>query len=172
MGIWFVIRACGADLGDLNSWGHRLRNGLVATVIATASGFPRFVLYLSLPLVLLAAIGNYVLIPPFGGSGAAVATALCQAIGAMASIGVIYHLWAIMPPVGTLWRSAVISVLAYTAAVMWPAAGVLLLIKLACIGTAIPLAYLALREFTAEEIAQARSFLPWRVLPVTQHQKM
>jgi hypothetical protein len=48
----------------------------------------------------------------------------------------------------------------------------LLLIKLAFIGVVILLAYLALREFSADEIAQARSFLPWRVLPATQHQKM
>ncbi len=55
---------------------------------------------------------------------------------------------------------------------MWPAAGVLLLVKLACIGVVILLAYLALREFSAEEIAQVRSFLLWRALPVTQHQKL
>jgi hypothetical protein len=66
----------------------------------------------------------------------------------------------------------VISGLAYTLAVVWPASGVLLLVKLACIGVVILLAYLVLREFSAEEIAQARSFLPWRALPVTQHEKL
>lgn len=144
----------------------------VAAVIATVSGVPRFTLYVSAPLVLCLAIGNYVLIPAFGASGAAMATVLCQAIGAVAAIGVIYRLWSIIPPVGTLWRSVVISGLAYTLAVVWPASGVLLLVKLACIGVVIPLAYLVLREFSAEEIAQARSFLPWRALPVTQHEKL
>jgi len=144
----------------------------VAAVIATATGNPRFTLYLSAPLVLCGAIGNYVLIPTFGASGAAMATAVCQAIGAMVAIGVIYHLWAVVPPVGTLWRSLVISVLAYALAVMWPASGFLLLVKLACIGVVILLAYLALCEFSAEELAQARSFLPWRVVLVTQRQKM
>jgi O-antigen/teichoic acid export membrane protein len=144
----------------------------VAAVIATASGAPRFTLYLSVPLVLFAAIGNYVLIPLFGALGAATATALCQAIGAVASVFLIHHLWSIVPPIGTLWRSVVISVLAYTLAVIWPTTGLLLVIKLAFIGVVIFLGYLALREFSADEIAQARSFLPWKVLRATQHQKM
>jgi O-antigen/teichoic acid export membrane protein len=124
------------------------------------------------PLVFFAAIGNYVLIPRFGASGAAVATALCQAIGAVASVYIVYRLWSIVPPIGTLWRSVVISMLAYTLAVIWPTTGLLLLIKLAFIGVVILLAFLALREFSADEMAHARSFLPWRVLPATQHQKM
>jgi hypothetical protein len=62
--------------------------------------------------------------------------------------------------------------LAYTLAVIWPTTGLLLLIKLVFIGVVILLAYLALREFSADEIAHARSFLQWRVLPATQHQKM
>ena len=144
----------------------------VAAVIATASGVPRFILYLSVPLVLFVAIGNYILIPLFGASGAAVTTALGQAIGAVAAICVVYRLWSIVPPRGTLWRSSVISVQAYTLAVIWPTSGPLLLLKLSFIGIVILLAYLALQEFSADEIAQARSLLPWRVLRSTQHQKM
>jgi len=144
----------------------------VAAVVSTAVGAPRFALYVSIGLLFCGVVANYALIPSFGATGAAAATALCQMIGATASLGVVYRLWSIGPPVGTLWRSVVIGLLAYTLAVMWPAAGILLLIKLACIGITIPLAYLALREFTPEEIAQARSFLPWRVFPVTQHQKL
>ena len=144
----------------------------IAAVIATASGVPRFTLYLSMPLVLLAAIGNYILIPLYGASGAAVTTALCQAIGAVAAIYVMYRLWSIAPPIGTLLRSTVISILAYTLAVIWPTGGLLLLIKLALIGIMILLAYLTLREFNSAEIALARSLLPWGVPRATQHQKM
>ncbi|MBA5865694.1 MAG: oligosaccharide flippase family protein [Nitrospira sp. CR1.3] len=143
----------------------------VAAVVATVSGVPRFALYLSLPLVLLAAIGNYLLIPPFGASGAAAATVLCQAVGAVAAIGVVHRLWSIVPPIGTLWRSAVISALAYTLAMMWPTTGIMLLVKLASIAVGIVVAYLALREFTVDEITQTRSFLPWNVLPTAQQQK-
>ena len=144
----------------------------VASVIATASGFPRLVLYLSLSLVLLAALGNYILIPSFGASGAAAATTLSQIIGAVASVSVVHRLWSILPPIGTFWRSVVVSVLAYTAAVMWPATGILLLVKFACVGTAIVLAYLALRELSAEEIAHVRSVITWKTLPATRHQEM
>ncbi len=144
----------------------------VAIVIATASGVPRFALYLSMFFVLFGTIAQYALIPLFGASGAAAATTLCQAIGAVASAGVVYRLWSIVPPIGTLWRSVVISALAYALAVIWPAAGFLLLVKLVCIGVAILLSYLALREFTTEEIAQARSFLTWKAMPVTRHQEM
>ncbi len=144
----------------------------VAAVLATASGVPRFTLYLSLPLVLLVVIGNHMLIPPFGIWGAAMATVLCQVIGAVASVGVVYHLWKIVPPMDTLWRSVVVSALAYALAVMWPTTGFLLLVKLACVSGVILLAYLVLREFSAEEMSVARSFLPLAVPPATEHQKL
>lgn len=143
----------------------------VAGVVATASGAPRFALYLSVFSVLFGAIANYALVPSLGAFGAAMATVLCQAIGAVAAIGVIYRLWSIFPPAGTLWRSVVISGLAYILAVVWPASGLLLLVKLACIGVVILLSYLVLREFSAEEIAQARSFLPGSPVLPLQEQK-
>ena len=143
----------------------------VAAVVATVAGVPRLTLYLSAPLVLLAALGNYILIPPFGAPGAAGVTAVCQAIGALASVYVVYRLWSILPPIGTAWRSAAISVLAYVLAVIWPTAGFLVLIKLASIGILIVLGYFALREFSADEIAQVRSLLPWRAPPATRHEK-
>jgi hypothetical protein len=96
--------------------------------------------------------------------------AVCQAIGALASVFVIYHLWSIVPPIGTVWRSVLISVLAYALAVIWPAAGLLVLIKLVSIGVLIVLAFLALREFSPDEIAQIRSLSPWRP-PATQDKK-
>lgn len=144
----------------------------IAAVIATASGVPRYALHVSMVLLFSGVVANFALIPSFGASGAAAATTICQVVGAVASVGVVYRLWSIVPPIGTLWRSVVISALAYTLAVMWPASGIVLLVKLACIGVVILLAYLALREFTAEEIAQARSFLMWKVLPVRRNQKM
>ena len=144
----------------------------VAAVIATASGVPRFALYLSMFLLLLGTLANYELIPSFGASGAAVATTLSQVIGAVASVCVVYRLWSILPPMGTFWRSVVVSVFGYTAAVMWPAMGILLLVKLACIGTAIILAYLVLRELSAEEIAHVRALLKWKTLPATRHQEI
>ncbi|MGB5055294.1 MAG: polysaccharide biosynthesis C-terminal domain-containing protein, partial [Nitrospirales bacterium] len=112
------------------------------------------------------------MIPRFGALGAAMVTALCQGIGALASLFAIYRLWAISPPIGTLWRSAVISVLAYMLAVMWPTAGLLLVIKIGSIGVVIILAYLVLREFSSDEIALARSFVRRRTVPIEQQKEM
>lgn len=144
----------------------------VAVVIVTASGAPLFTLYLSIPLVFLVVIGNLVMIPRFGALGAAMVTALCQGIGALASIFAIYRLWAISPPLGTLWRSTVISVLAYTLAVIWPTAGLFLVIKMGCIGVVVILAFLVLREFTVAEIGQARSFLGWKAQTANVQQNL
>ncbi len=144
----------------------------VAVVIVTASGAPLFTLYLSIPLVLLVVIGNLVMIPRFGALGAARVTALCEGIGALASLFAIYRLWAIFPPIGTFLRSAVISVLAYTLAVIWPTAGLLLVIKIGCIGMVIILAYLVLREFSHDEIVLARSFLRRRTVTIEQQKEL
>ncbi|ULA64035.1 MAG: Membrane protein involved in the export of O-antigen and teichoic acid (Modular protein) [Nitrospira sp.] len=143
----------------------------VASVIATASGVPRFALHLSLFSIFFGTIASYVFIRAFGAFGAATATALCQVIGAMVSVGIIYRLWAIVPPAGTLWRSAIISVLVYTLALVWPVSGFLLLVKLAAISAVILLAYLTLGELSQEEISQARSFLSESLLVLDQKQK-
>jgi O-antigen/teichoic acid export membrane protein len=137
----------------------------VAMAIVTAAGEPRLTLVLSAPLVPLAVVGHLVLIPRFGSLGAAFVTTLCAGLGALACVLVVYRLWSILPPIGTLGRSALVSVLAYVLALLWPAAGLLVLVKLAVIGVVIVLTYLVLREFSAEEIALARSFLGWAAAP-------
>ncbi|MDT3776281.1 oligosaccharide flippase family protein [Nitrospira sp. MA-1] len=144
----------------------------VAVVIATASGAPLFTLYLSIPLVVLVLIGNLVMIPRFGAFGAAMVTALCQGIGALASLFAINRLWGIFPPIGTFLRGAIISVLAYTLAVIWPTSGLLLMMKIGCIGVVIILAYFVLREFSHDEIALARSFIGSKAETIEQQKEM
>jgi O-antigen/teichoic acid export membrane protein len=144
----------------------------VSMTIVTAARPPRLTLILSAPLVLLAMAGYWMMIPPFGGLGAAFVTALCSWLGAVICVLVVYRLWSIIPPMATLWRSVVISVLAYMVAVSWPTTGLLLVIKLAVIGVGIILAYLVLREFSPDEITQARSFLSGRTAPVEQPHEM
>lgn len=140
----------------------------VLITIVTAARPPRLTLILSTPLVLLALVGYWLIIPPFGALGAAFVTALCSWLGAVTTVLVVYRLWKIFPPVGTLWRSIIISVGAYLLAVMWPTTGLLLLIKLAFIGTMILLAYVLMREFSTDEIAQARLFISRRTAPAKQ----
>lgn len=131
----------------------------IGAVVATAVGTPRLALYVSILLVVCGIVANFALIPAFGALGAAAATTMCQFIGALASLYVIYAIWGVSPPVATLVRSIVVGVLAYAAAVALPTEGFLVLFKLGGIALGIPLAYALLREFTAEELAHGRALL-------------
>ena len=144
----------------------------VSMTIVTAAAPPRLTLVLSAPLILLAMVGYWLMIPTFGAFGAASVTALCSWLGAVTSGWVVYRLWAIVPPMGTLARSVVASVLAYALGAFWPVTGFWVLVKLSVITLVILLTYLLLREFNAGEIALARSFLRRRTVPVEQQHEM
>jgi len=66
------------------------------------------------------------------------------------------------PPPEDLCPEFLIFSAAYCSAFFWPAAGLLLLVKLPVIGLAIILAYYLSGEFNAREIALAVSLLPSR----------
>jgi hypothetical protein len=140
--------------------------------IVTVAGPPRLTLMLSAPLVPLALAGYWVMIPTFGAPGAAFVTALCAVLGAVTSLLVVYRLWSIFPPMGTLVRSVLAGMLAYAMAVLWPTAGFLVLVKLSVITVVILVTYLILREFSADEITLARSFLKRSAGPVEQPHEM
>jgi len=144
----------------------------VSVTIVTAAGPPRLPLILSAPPVLFAIVGYWAIIPTFGAFGAAFVTALCSWLGALASVWVVYQLWEIVPPMGTVARSVLAGVLAYALAVLWPTAGVWVLVKLSVISVLILLTYLILREFSSDEIALARSFVRRSTMPVEQQHEM
>jgi hypothetical protein len=77
----------------------------------------------------------------------------------------VYRLWRILPPLGTLLRSALVCGLAYTLSLLWPTGGLLLLVKLPSIGIAILLGFFLLGEFRASEIKLLRSLFLWRTVP-------
>ena len=147
--------------------------GLVMTsitmAIVTASGSPRLNVLLTGPLVPFAVVSYLVFIPRFGPLGAALVTTLFASLGAMVTVLAVYRLWGICPPAGTLGRTVLVSVLAYSLAVLWSASGALLIVKLLVIGIVIVLTYFALREFSMHEIALVRSLLGWRPASA-QHQ--
>lgn len=133
----------------------------VATAILTAAGRPGATFTLTGPLVPLAIIGHLVLIPRFGSLGAASVTVVCAVLGALAALFGVYRVWNISPPPKTLARSVLVSVLVYALAAFWPVSGLLTLAKLVLLGVLMVLTFLALGEFSADEIALARSFLGW-----------
>ncbi|MGH7231577.1 MAG: lipopolysaccharide biosynthesis protein, partial [Nitrospiraceae bacterium] len=144
----------------------------VSTAILTAAGEPGRTLALTGPLLPAALVGHVLVIPRFGPAGAAFVTTLCAGVCAVAAVLAVYRLWAILPPAGTLARTALVSALAYALAAAWATPGFLLLVKLPIIGVAAVFAYLLLGECSAEEIAVARSLVGLRTGPAHQPHEM
>lgn len=136
----------------------------VATSILISINKPTWAFALTGPLPLLAILGHLVLIPRLGALGASLVTALVASLGAGVSLFIVYRIWQILPPAGTLWRSVLVCGFAYALSVLWPVPNLLLLIKLLIIGFLIPLAFFVLGEFNAGEMARIRSFLYRRIL--------
>jgi O-antigen/teichoic acid export membrane protein len=131
----------------------------VTTAILTAAGKPGWTFALTGPLVPLALGGHLLAIPVLGAVGAALVTTTLAALDALIAVLAVYGVWRVLPPAGTIWRSLVICGAAYGLTLLWPSPGPLLVVKLALVALAIPLAYLLLGEFSASEIARARSRL-------------
>jgi hypothetical protein len=102
------------------------------------------------------------MIPVLGPLGAALVTAICSCLGALANILAVYRGWRIIPSWNTIVRSILIFSAACGLAAFWPAAGVFLLVKLLVIGSLILLGFYLSGEFTAGEISYVVSLLPGR----------
>lgn len=136
----------------------------VATSILTAAGKPRWTFFFVGPLVPLALLGHLLLIPRFGALGAASVTALCASLSAMAELVAVYRVWGVLPPLGTVGRSALLCVLAYVSAALWPTPGLLLFLKLPALALLVLAGYVLVGEFSSSEIAAARALLLRRPL--------
>jgi O-antigen/teichoic acid export membrane protein len=131
----------------------------IATAILTAAGQPYRTLALAAPLVPIAAIGHLTVIPSMGPLGAAAVTSLVAGAGAAAAVLVVYRSWQIAPAAWTMYRSLAVSAGVFALAAAWPTPGWDVLLKLGVLGFGIPLAFWALGEFDADELAFARSFI-------------
>jgi O-antigen/teichoic acid export membrane protein len=129
----------------------------VTRVILIAAGKPRWTFALTGPLLPVAIVGHLIIVPSFGALGAAGVTASVACMGALVSVLAVRHTWQILPPATTLLRSVLLSALAYPLAVLWPATGFLVLLKLPIIGVVILGGYLLLGEFRKQEIHLFRS---------------
>jgi hypothetical protein len=133
----------------------------VTIAILAAAGRPAWVLAGTAPLLPLA-LGGYVLvIPRFGPLGAAVVATSGAGLGALVTILAVYRAWRIIPPLGTLVRSALICGGAYALASRWPAPGLALVLKLIVITLLAPLGFLLLGEFGRAPSAAARLVARW-----------
>ena len=131
----------------------------VTKVIIVAVGKPRWTFGLTGPLVPLALIGHLILITWLGGVGASIVTTSLICSGAFAGIVAVYKIWGVLPPAKTVLKSAFCSGIAFILAVLWPASGLVLILKLVAITSIILLTFLILGDFTSGEIALIRSML-------------
>ena len=116
------------------------------------------------PIIPIASLAHYLVIPRFGAIGAALMTSALSWVAALAAILAVVRIWGVFPSLGTLLRSIMISGLAYTFALLWPAHGFLLILKLLLIGFFITVAFLLSGEFSHRELTLIRSILPGRVV--------
>lgn len=135
----------------------------VSNGILTAAGKAKWTFMVVWPMVPLAVIGHWLLIPRFSALGAASVTTSLTACAAAASVGAIWRLWRVAPPVASLARSVLLCAGAFALASLWPTAGVMLVVKLAVISVLVVVGYLALGEFSKREIELAWSLVPgWK----------
>jgi hypothetical protein len=104
-------------------------------------------------------IAHFAAITRWGASGASWVTTILSILAASASVAAVYAAWKILPSRITLIRSGLISVSAYVAAVAWPAAGPMLVTKLAVIGGLILAAFFGSGEFARDEISLLYSLM-------------
>lgn len=131
----------------------------VSVAMLTAAGRPATTLAFTVPVPLLALAGYVVAIPRHGAAGAALVTATCAGVAALAGLLIVRRVCGAFPPGGTLLRSAAVSLGSFALAVVWPAPGWLVVVKLTALAVAVAVAFVALGEFSRVELAAARSLV-------------
>jgi O-antigen/teichoic acid export membrane protein/GT2 family glycosyltransferase len=101
------------------------------TAMLTALGQPALTLALTAPLLPLAALGHWLVIPRAGPLGAALVTAGLSGASALLSLVAVQRLWGVRLPRPTAARSLLVAALAFGLGAAWPASGAWLLLKLA-----------------------------------------
>ncbi len=132
-------------------------------VFATAligSGRPFHAAAIGAVTLVIDVILNSLLIPPYGLIGAAGATALALAAGALLAAVHVRRTLAVTFPVATLGRVLLAGALIAGVSTRWDVAGLLVLLKCAALGVLF-LGFLVLfRELTREDLARLKAILP------------
>ncbi|MFB2980556.1 lipopolysaccharide biosynthesis protein [Microseira sp. BLCC-F43] len=138
----------------------------ITTAILTAAGKPDWTFILTAPLLPLAIIGYWFLIPLLGAMGASIAFAAFAILGALVTVLAVYRLLQVFPPITTLCRTILVSGLAYVLAANFTVDAGWVVVKLLALALAILLALLLSGEFSKSEII---SILGRMRLPISTH---
>ena len=136
----------------------------VNTCILIAAGRTRFALLIVGLLVPLVILGYMGIIPILGPEGAAMVTASAYLVAAIAGSVAVRATWSLGVPLAMLARSLALTLMAYAAAFLWPTAGLMLVLKLCIICSAIPLLFFTTGELTRQDLALVLSSLGRKTL--------
>jgi len=125
----------------------------VSSVIMLAAGQPRLTLHVGVAMLTLAIIGHAIVVPRFGGVGAASVTATFASLGAAASMYLAARAWGLALPGRTFLRGIALIPPFYVIATL-PTPGFWVIPKLAVLVALVPLAFALLGEFDADERAR------------------
>jgi O-antigen/teichoic acid export membrane protein len=140
----------------------------VSLSILIAAERPRWVLWLTGPVVPLA-VAAYVIAILYGGArGAALTTTTLSVLLTIFSLAAVYLAWEVRPSAGSMARTVLFSAMVYAGALAWPATGIMLLIKLTVIGGIVPAVYYVTGEIGRDEIALVRSLARPKVFPTDE----
>lgn len=163
----------GGEFGDSASILALLMIASVALVLTSihlgllvALNRSRQTLLLTVP-ALVAALASYAFfVPRYGALGAAAGTLVGSLVGALAGIALVSRIDLIAWPWPTAVRAGLVAAAAFLAAAAWPATGLLLPVKLACLGACIPAGMIALGELDDDERHGLLAWLPARRMTV------
>jgi O-antigen/teichoic acid export membrane protein len=131
----------------------------VTRAILVALGKPGWTFALTGPMVPLALVGYIILIPLLGGVGAAIVTTSTTCLATIMSFLAVYRIWGVLPSASTFVKSAFCSGLAFILAIVWPASGPVVIVKLVTVALIIFASFLLLGDFTADEMALIRTLV-------------
>ena len=130
----------------------------IGGTILTGAGKPFWTLGIAAPLPAMAIVAHVWAIPRYGSTGAALVTAVCATAGASMSFAAVRQLWQVAPPASSVLRSVFLAAAAGVVAGAWSMPGVLVIAKLAALGSAVLVLLYLLGEF--DDVAILEDLLP------------
>jgi stage V sporulation protein B len=130
--------------------------------IIEAADHPGLRTAFTIGLVPVALIFNFLFIPRYGINGAALATLVSMALGALAVIPAVLHYTGARLPVWTIIRCIIAGGIAYAGAMIWPAEGWVLVPKLAVLGMVYILILFISGELGGKDIQSVAGAIPGR----------
>ncbi len=133
----------------------------VTGAILTAIDRPNLALAATGPVLPLAVVGYALVVPAWGSVGAAAVTTISSAVGLAGTLVLVHRLLGAAPPMATVARAVLVTVFCWAVSAWWPTPGLLVLVKVAVVGSAALLLVAFLGEFTPGEMNLLRTLLPW-----------